>query len=88
MPKSTNIKMKVVGIRVPEKEANEYAKFLRSKVLEKMNDELFLYIRDYPQLTIDKVLEHFHGRRFINRRSIISMCEKTGLKLWDYPTPR
>lgn len=80
MPKST----KVIGIHVPVGKEDYYKKIFKARVLEDEGNELYLFIRDNPSLTIAEVYKHFGSGDRAKKEGIINMCNKTGLTLADY----
>jgi hypothetical protein len=78
MPKSTRI-----WFHVPEKQAEEIKQACYVTIYEKTSDPLYLFIRDNRRATLHDAYVHFKYN--IKKKQIMSMCDKTGLTLKDYP---
>jgi hypothetical protein len=81
MPKSTNSIQVFVRVR-PDLE-DWCRHHFHQLYLAKIEDPLFLYIRDNPNATIEEVRKHFGYKK--KPPTIINMCKRTGLPLKDLP---
>jgi hypothetical protein len=81
MPKSTNSEQ--LHFRVPKDQADQLRMDIWNLIYEKTKDELYLYIRHYPNVNIQEVRQYFGYKK--TAKTVINMCRRTGLPLKDLP---